>query len=220
VIAPIFNRFERLPDGETRRDVLELARRAGVEVGEVYVADASRRTTAVNAYVTGIGRTKRVVLFDTLLDGGFTRDEVRLVVAHELAHVRHRDVQRGLVLLAATSPPLVWSIARLARRMGARPEGAGLPAVALAGGIVAPAFGMVANWFSRRMERRADAFAMGLVADPRTQIAVQRALCVRNVAEPEPPRWVRIVFGSHPTSLERIAMAESFRASEVEASAS
>ena len=87
----MFNDFTPLPEGETRSDVLELARAAGVEVGEVFSVDASRRTTGANAYVTGLGPTKRVVLFDTLLDR-YSRDEVRVVVAHELAHVRHRDV--------------------------------------------------------------------------------------------------------------------------------
>ena len=74
--------------------MLELADAAGVKVGEVFSVDASRRGTAANAYVTGLGPTKRVVLFDTLLDR-YNRDEVRVVVAHELAHVRHRDVPRG-----------------------------------------------------------------------------------------------------------------------------
>ena len=97
VLDPIFNDFTPLPEGETRADVLELARAAGVKVGEVYSVDASRRTTAANAYVTGLGPTKRVVLFDTLLDR-YSRDEVRMVVAHELAHVRHRDVPRGVAL--------------------------------------------------------------------------------------------------------------------------
>src|SRR5206468_476323 len=100
LLDPLFNRFRPLPEGPLRRDVLDLADRAGVRVGEVYVVDASRRTTAANAYVTGLGPTKRVVLFDTLLGahageaGGsdFTPDETRLVVAHELAHVHFRDV--------------------------------------------------------------------------------------------------------------------------------
>ena len=83
VLDPLFNKFTPLPAGQTRADVLELARRAGVDVGEVYEVDASRRTTAANAYVTGLGSTKRVVLYDTLLEN-FTRDELRLVVAHEL----------------------------------------------------------------------------------------------------------------------------------------
>ena len=82
VLDPVFNRFTPLADGSTRDDVLEIAGKAGLEVGEVYEVDASRRTTAANAYVTGIGRTKRVVLYDTLLKD-FTPAETRLVVAHE-----------------------------------------------------------------------------------------------------------------------------------------
>ena len=97
LLAPLFNDFKPLPEGEIRSDVLELAAMARVEVGEVYSVDASRRTTGANAYVTGLGPTKRVVLFDTLLER-YSRDEVRIVVAHELAHVRHRDVlARGRV---------------------------------------------------------------------------------------------------------------------------
>ena len=83
VLDPVFNRFERLPDGPVREQVLELARRADVQVGEVYVVDASKRTTAANAYVTGLGSSKRVVLYDTLLRD-FPAAETRLVVAHEL----------------------------------------------------------------------------------------------------------------------------------------
>ena len=83
VIDPLFNDFERLPDGKLRSDVLELADRAGVDVGEVYRVDASRRTTAANAYVGGLGHTKRVVLYDNLIED-FPPDEVRSVVAHEL----------------------------------------------------------------------------------------------------------------------------------------
>ncbi|MFL5837270.1 MAG: M48 family metalloprotease, partial [Solirubrobacteraceae bacterium] len=91
LLDPVFNKFTPLPAGATRSDVLELARRTGVDVGEVYEVDASRRTTAANAYVTGIGHTKRVVLYDTLLKN-FTPAETRLVIAHELGHVRYKDV--------------------------------------------------------------------------------------------------------------------------------
>src|SRR5207247_5887074 len=116
VLDPIFNKFTPLPAGRARSDVLTLAREAGVDVGEVYVVDASRRTTAANAYVTGLGRTKRVVLFDTLLEN-FSRDEVRLVVAHELAHVHYRDVPRGLLYLALVAPAAMLAVQRLTERL-------------------------------------------------------------------------------------------------------
>ena len=95
-----------------RSDVLELARKAGVDVGEVFEIDASRRTTAANAYVTGLGQTKRVVLYDTLLEN-FTRDELRLVVAHELGHVHHDDVPKGLLYLAIVAPFGMLAVSRL-----------------------------------------------------------------------------------------------------------
>ena len=100
VIDPLFNNFEPLPDGKLRSDVLELADRAGVDVGEVYRVDASRRTTAANAYVGGLGHTKRVVLYDNLIED-FPPDEVESVVAHELGHVKNDDVPRGPALAGA-----------------------------------------------------------------------------------------------------------------------
>ena len=103
VIDPIFNDFDRLPAGPVRQDVLRLADEAGVDVGEVYQVDASRRTTAANAYVGGLGHSKRVVLYDNLLDD-FPRDEIRLVVAHELGHQKHNDLLRGLAWLALVAP--------------------------------------------------------------------------------------------------------------------
>ena len=116
VLDPLFNTFKALPAGEVRSDVLDLARKAGVDVGEVYEIDASRRTTAANAYVTGLGHTKRVVLYDTLIEN-FTRDELRLVVAHELGHVHYDDVPWGLLYLAIVAPFGMLAVARLTGRL-------------------------------------------------------------------------------------------------------
>ena len=129
LLDPVFNKFTPLPAGATREDVLDLARKAGVDVGQVYEVDASRRTTAANAYVNGIGHTKRVVLYDTLLKD-FTPAETRLVIAHELGHVHYRDVPHGLLWLALVAPFATLAIARASERLtppGATP----LPAVAL-----------------------------------------------------------------------------------------
>ena len=102
VLDPLFNKFTPLPAGATRSTVLSLAREAGVDVGQVYEMDASRRTTAANAYVTGLGHTKRVVLYDNLVKD-FTPPEMRMVVAHELGHVHHHDT-RTAVWLAIVAP--------------------------------------------------------------------------------------------------------------------
>jgi STE24 endopeptidase len=213
LLDPIFNRFTPLPEGRTRDDVLDLATRAGVDVGEVYEVDASRRTTGANAYVNGLGPTKRVVLFDTLLER-FDRDEVRLVVAHELAHVAHRDVAQGLLYLAGVAPATMFAAAALTAGLAPeedrRPGEAGpasLPALALSVGLLSAATSVVANQLSRRVERRADAYALRLTGAPEPFIGFERRITVQNVGEPEPPRWFQALFGTHPTTAERIGTA-------------
>jgi STE24 endopeptidase len=213
VLDPLFNDFKRLPPGELRSDVLALAREAGVDVGEVYEMDASRRTTAANAYVTGLGRTKRVVLYDTLVKD-FTPAETRMVVAHELGHVRHQDMRNGLIWLAVVAPFGLWATALLAERLA--PRGAALgpravPAVALSIAIVVPVLTMVSNQLSRDVEARADSFSLELTGDPQTLIDFQRRIAIKNVSDPDPPAFSRFLLGTHPTTVERLGMAEAFR---------
>jgi len=210
VLAPLFNDFTPLPEGDARADVLELARSAGVEVGEVYSVDASRRTTGANAYVTGLGPTKRVVLFDTLLDR-YKRDEVRVVVAHELAHVRNRDVLRGLAYAAIVSPPAALAVQRLSWTLSPeRGTPLALPALALAATLVAAPTGLIGNRLSRAVERRADAFSLELSGAPEAFISFQRAIALQNVADLKPPRWTTRLLASHPPTLERIGAAVAF----------
>jgi STE24 endopeptidase len=121
VIDPIFNNFQKLPRGELRSEVLRLADRAGVDVGEVYRVDASRRTSAANAYVIGLGHSKRVVLYDNLIDD-FTPAEVRGVVAHELGHQKHDDLLRGLAWLAIVAPAGTFLVQALSERFYRRPR--------------------------------------------------------------------------------------------------
>jgi len=214
VLDPIFNDFEPLPEGETRADVLELAREAGVSVGEVFSVDASRRTTAANAYVTGLGPTKRVVLFDTLLDR-YNRDEVRLVVAHELAHVRHRDVQRGVLYAAIVAPAAALAVQRLSWALSPeRGTPAALPAVALASMLITGPIGLVGNRLSRAMERRADHFALELAGAPEAFVSFERTIALQNVADVDPPRWVSRILATHPPTAERIGAAVAFSQAE------
>jgi STE24 endopeptidase len=209
VIDPIFNKFDPLPKGKLRSDVLELADRAGVDVGQVYRVDASRRTTGVNAYVNGLGHTKRVVLYDTLIDD-FPEDQVRSLVAHELAHVKHRDLPRGLLWLALVAPAAVFLVQQLAERMGARPGPSALPALALSAGLVSLVIGTGSNVLSRRVEASADAFALRTTRDPAAFIELERRLAVTNVSEPDPPGVFQLLFGTHPTTRERIGIGEAW----------
>jgi STE24 endopeptidase len=213
VLDPLFNRFEPLPRGALRSDVLEMARRAGVRVGEVYVMDASRRTTAANAYVAGLGGTKRVVLYDTLIDE-FSPEEVRLVVAHELGHVHYDDVPRGLLYLAIVAPFGMLAAARLGERFappGSLGTPAALPATVLAISLLVPAVTTVSNQLSRAVEARADRYSMELTREPDALIAFQRRIAVQNVSDPAPPGWVSFLLGTHPTTMQRIGQALAFR---------
>jgi STE24 endopeptidase len=209
LVDPLFNKFTPLEQGTLRTEILSLAKRAHVDVGQVYVVDASRRTTAANAYVNGIGHTKRVVLYDNLLKG-FTPAEVRFVVAHELGHVRHRDVPRGLLYLALVAPFGMFAVARLGDALAGREDRrspAVVPALLLAIALLAPLVTVLSNQLSRQVERSADAFGLELTHEPQAQIEFQRRIAVKNVADPDPPAWVQFLLGTHPTTGQRIGQA-------------
>ena len=208
VLDPLFNTFKPLPHGQVRSDVLELARKAGVDVGQVLESDASRRTTAANAYVTGLGHTKRVVLYDTLLEN-FSRDELRLVVAHELGHVHYRDVQWGLLYLAIVAPFGMLAVAQLTRRLApAGSEGgpAMLPALALSVTIMATTITLISNQYSRAIEARADAFALQSTDQTDPFISFERRITLRNLSDPDPPGWITFLTATHPPAIERIGL--------------
>jgi STE24 endopeptidase len=216
LLEPLFNRFTPLPDGPLRADLLGLADRAGVRVREVLVADASRRTTALNAYVSGYGRTRRVVVHDTLLTGA-SPAEVRAVVAHELGHVRHRDTLTGTlagvlgaaagvcVLAALLSWRPLLDLSGAHRATDPRGMASAAACAALLGAVTGPAVRLL----GRRAEARADRFALDLTADPCSFVAMQRRLTVANVTDPDPPRALHVLFGTHPTPAARIAAARA-----------
>jgi len=212
VLDPLFNKFKALPAGQVRSDVLELARKAGVEVGEVYEIDASRRTTAANAYVTGLGHTKRVVLYDTLVEN-FTRDELRLVVAHELGHVHYDDIPWGLLYLVVVAPFGMFAVARLAGRLAgdaAAPGPAMLPALALSATLMTTSITMISNQYSRAIEARADAFALRTTGQVDAFISFEKRITVRNLSDPDPPDWLTFVLATHPPAIERIGMGVAY----------
>lgn len=215
LLAPVFNRFEALPaNSRARADVLRLGESAGVDIGEVYRVDASRRVSSLNAYVDGIGSTKRVVLYDNLLEAA-NRDELNAIVAHELGHVAHDDIRRGILFVAIVAPlGLVFGrqlALALARRSGADPATpAAIPAYLVSLGIAALALGIAGNQLSRSVESSADGFALELTGDPQAQIAVQRRLARTNLSDPDPPALAEALFATHPSTMDRIGFALAY----------
>ena len=216
VVEPLFNKFTSLPEGALRSSILRLADREGVPVDDVLVADASRRTTTLNAYVSGFGGTRRVVLYDNLLRD-LPPDQIRSVVAHELGHARHHDVLLGTALgslgaLAGTCLlALVLDAPLVRRRAGV--SGAADPAVA-ALVLAAVAWGSflsspAQNTVSRAIEARADRAALQATDDPGSFDQLQRQLALHSLADPSPPGLTQFWFGSHPTVLQRIGIAEA-----------
>ena len=217
VVEPLFARFEPLPAGPLRDRLLGLARRDGVEVRDVLVADASRRTSALNAYVSGLGSTRRVVVNDTMLDAG-DDDAVQAVVAHELGHVVAHDVRTGTVLgavgaavgVAAASvllaQPGLLSVSHVTSVSDPAVVGLLMTLGAWAGLLGSP----LQTAMSRRIERRADRHCLDLTADPTTVARMHRSLAVTNMAALRPPRLRHLWFGTHPTSPERIADARAW----------
>lgn len=211
VISPLFADFKVLPAGEVRADVEQLAREADVDAGEIYVVDAAARTTGANAYVAGLGSTRRVVIYDTLI-ADFSRAERRQVIAHELAHAHYDDVIVGLIWFAFVAMASMLAIDLLARvlaeRRGVEMTSPAAMAMLLAGAVVAIALAQpIGNSFSRKVEARADAFALEVTKQPQAAIELERRLTINNVSRPDPPTWLNTLFGTHPKPIKRIGMA-------------
>ncbi|MFN2431597.1 MAG: M48 family metalloprotease [Gemmatimonadota bacterium] len=216
-VDPLFHDFRSLEDDDLRRDILELGRREGVRVERVLVMEASAKTVRENAYVTGLGRTARVVLYDTLLENA-PRAELRSTVAHELGHWSRAHVGKGLVLWAAAAPFLCWLLwslhGRLSRNRALRLDGpadpASIPLVLLLLSVLLAVSDPFALAISRAFEREADRVALQLTQDPGTFIEAKRRSAVQNLGWVDPPDLVKALFWTHPTTLERIRMAESW----------
>jgi STE24 endopeptidase len=217
LLEPVFNRFDPLADQELATELRDLADRAGVPVRDVLVADASRRTTKHNAYVSGLGRTRRVVLWDTLLARG-QPGEIRLVVAHELGHRRYRHVAlwTGLSMaLVAAFVVILWATLQwdaLLSAIGATGPGDPriIPFVLFLGTVLELAVQPFANAVSRRWERDCDRFSLDLTGDPEAYEQTHHLLAVENLGDLSPPKAIYLFFASHPTAPERLAAGRAW----------
>jgi STE24 endopeptidase len=212
LIMPLFYKLTPLADSDLAATLLALAGRAGVAVVGVWVVDESRKSRTANAAVVGLGRTRRIILYDTLASG-FRREEVEAVLAHELGHHVHGDLRRGLIVQGALTLVTFWLAGRLMDAgvglwgLGGLADPAGLPWLALVmlglGALQLP----LANGFSRWIERQADDFALRLTGDPAAFIGAMERLGELNLAERRPHRLKELLLYSHPALDRRIARA-------------
>lgn len=200
VIEPLFNRFGPLDDEALAGELRALADRAGVPVRDVLVSDASRRTKKVNAYVSGFGRTRRVVLFDTLLDES-SPAETKLVVAHELGHRKGGHIAIGTLLAVAGTAMAVLAVWAVI----GNPEAGDIPGVLLIGAVLELLGLPLLTAISRRWERYADRFSLELTGDAAAFESTFRNLGTANLSDLDPPRALYYTLFSHPTVPERIA---------------
>lgn len=218
LIQPLTLRTVPLEPGPVRTELQAVLDRAGEDDLDILVGDASRRTTRVNAFVTGLGPSRQLVLYDNLLE--LPTDRVSYVVAHELAHRQHGDLARGVTLGAAGLLAGLLGLALVLRSPGtAAVVGARGPTdprlvplvvvLAVLGQLLAAP---VATAVSRRAEAAADQRALELTQDPAAMVATTRTFVVRDLSDPHPPGWVRALFGTHPSPAERVRAAVAFAA--------
>ncbi|MEE8602446.1 M48 family metalloprotease [Euzebya tangerina] len=211
VFEPLLFDFTPLPAGELRDGITELADTAPFDA-EILVADASRRTTAANAYVSGIAGTRRIVLYDTLIEDTPT-PVILATVAHEIAHTEHRDLERTALSLFGIAVVIVWVLDRV---MGETAVGASgrvrasgvvrAVAVLVVGAVlIAP----IGQWSSRRTERAADQRALEILQDGAVYREMLLTLAERNLSDPDPPAWIVGLAFSHPPMPERVGRAEA-----------
>lgn len=219
VVAPLFNRFTPLGPGALADRLAEVTHAAGVPMLGVFVADESRRSRRDNAYVGGLGRTRRVVLFDTLLHQ--PPDHVAQVVAHELGHWKRRHVLLQLAVLAACTLVVFGLLAGVSHwtwllhqaGVASVREPGSLPVVLATAGLGFALTGGVNAWVSRAFERQADLDALDLLAQPGDAMAMLRGLHVRNLADLDPGPFRRLT-ASHPPAAERLALVREWAESK------
>ena len=206
--------IDRPRDPQLRRESEVLAKRVGTEDTPVDVEKVSDITNQPNAFAAGIGPTERIVLFDTLLDGRFSDHEVEVVVAHEFGHIARKHILKGLWWSVLFAFPIAFLVAEATRRRGGLGDPAVLPYGALVLILINLALLPVTNEISRRYEAEADWVALKATSDPAAAQGLFEGFAKESLSQPDPPAWWHILFGTHPTLLQRIEMAEAWERGE------
>jgi STE24 endopeptidase len=215
LIFPLFYKFKPLDDGELKERILKRCEEAGMNVRGIFQFDMSTKTKKANAAFTGIGKAKRIILGDTLLEK-FNHDEIDVVFTHELGHYKLGHIRRMMAVgIVGTMAALFIAAQLYTLSIGwfgftSVTQLAALPLLTLWMGLYGLLTGPLDNWLSRRHEYQADRYALKMTRNKEAFVSTMRKLASMNLSDPEPPRWVEILFHSHPTIEKRIAAAEEF----------
>ena len=214
LLIPLFYKLKPLENEELKNRLVDLAGRAGVDIVECLTMNLSSKATTANAMLTGWGKSRRLILTDTLLDG-YSQDEIEVTLGHELGHRVHRDIPR-LIGIQVAAFLLAFYLANLALRvgvdwfsLGGTSDIAGIPWLILVLALVMFVLQPAINWYSRRAETAADETALALTNKPQAFITLMTRLTDQNLNEVEPSRWAKLLFYDHPPYNDRIKLARS-----------
>ncbi len=217
IILPFFYKLKPYNDVAHKKRLLEIVRKAGVEnVKHVLVADESSKSKKANAMFSGFGRTKRIVLFDTLINN-FTKDEVETVIGHEAGHYVNKDEMRGLILKSVLIFPVLFIIDIILQSnigsfgIASIADIAGLPLIMLSFSIIELILMPLENAYSRKMEAEADLFALNACRKPDAQISTEKRLTDMALHNDKDHALIEFLLHSHPSTVERIKMCEEWK---------
>ncbi len=224
LIFPLFYKFTPLPDGELKQRLLALAERANTRVRGVFTMQMSRRTTAANAALMGLGNTRRIVIGDTMVDR-YTPDEIEVVLAHELGHHVHHDIWKLIISQAVLTfgglyvANLLLHLVVAQRYYLSLTDPANMPFLFLLMGLFGLVVMPLGNSYSRAIEYQADEYALQATHKVEAFKSAMTRLANQNLAEVEPPAIVELLFHSHPSIRKRLKHADAFAARDNHGSA-
>lgn len=213
LIIPIFFKYKKVDNDDLRQRILNLAGRMGVKILDVYQIDFSKKTTKANAALTGLGKSRRVILTDTL-QHRYNLEEIEAILAHEFSHLRLRHIMKTFLLNAGIILFVFYILFRFSAAVFIRfnltlTDVAGLGIWIFCFTLLQVCFVPLLNWISRNMERNADRLAIESGGKRCAFISMMQKLSEQNLVEPKPSRWVKILFFDHPPAAERIAFVEA-----------
>lgn len=215
LLIPLFFKLKPLEDGEMKERLAKVAKLAGIRIKDVFTMNLSSKSTTANAMLTGWGRSRRIILSDTLLQG-YSADEIEVTLAHELGHHLHHDVAK-LTAIHALAFLLAFYLADLALEAGVVlfsfqgiNDLAALPWLILILAMLFVALQPLLNWYSRHIELEADRAALELSNNPQAFVSLMTKLTNQNLQQAEPGHWAKVLFYDHPSYGERVILARDY----------